>query len=83
METTTTNSRYAPATTKAPQAGAFFFAHKYNQTVACCRFMDILATANNPLVHVTPLAMGLARRLEIANDKLDATETQKGKSNES
>ena len=31
----------------------------------------------------TPIAMGLARRLEIANDKLDATETQKGKSNES
>ena len=30
-----------------------------------------------------PIAMGLARRLEIANDKLDATETQKGKSNES
>ena len=31
----------------------------------------------------TPIAMELARRLEIANDKLDATETQKGKSNES
>ena len=31
----------------------------------------------------TPSAMELARRLEIANDKLDATETQKGKSNES
>ena len=30
-----------------------------------------------------PLAMEIARRLEIANDKLDATETQKGKSNES
>ena len=30
-----------------------------------------------------PIAMGLARRLGIANDKLDATETQKGKSNES
>ncbi len=44
--------------------------------------MDILATTNNPLVHFTPIAMGLARRLGIANDKLDATETQKGKSNE-
>ena len=31
----------------------------------------------------TPIAMGRARRLGIANDKLDATETQKGKSNES
>ena len=31
----------------------------------------------------TPIAIELARRLEIANDKLDATETQKGKSNES
>ena len=31
----------------------------------------------------TPITMGLARRLGIANDKLDATETQKGKSNES
>lgn len=31
----------------------------------------------------TPIAMELARRLGIANDKLDATETQKGKSNES
>ena len=31
----------------------------------------------------TPIAMGLARCLGIANDKLDATETQKGKSNES
>ena len=30
-----------------------------------------------------PIAMELARRLEIANDKLDVTETQKGKSNES
>ena len=82
METTTTTSPFAPATAEAPQAGAFF-AHKYNQTVACCEFMDILATANNPLVHFTPIAMGLARRLGIANDKLDATETQKGKSNES
>ena len=45
--------------------------------------MGILATANNPLVHSTPIAMGLARRLGIANDKLAATETQKGKSNES
>ena len=45
--------------------------------------MDILATTNNPLVHFTPIAMGLARSLGIANDKLDATETQKGKSNES
>ena len=50
METATTDSRFAPATTKAPQAGAFF-AHKYNQTVACCKFMAILATTNNPLVH--------------------------------
>ena len=82
METATTDSPFAPATNKVLQAGAFF-AHKYNQTVACCRFMDILATANNPLVHFTPIAMGLARRLGIANDKLDATETQKGKSNES
>ncbi len=82
METATTNSRFAPDTTKAPQVVAFF-AHKYNQTVACCKFMDILATTNNPLVHFTPIAMGLARRLGIANDKLDATETQKGKSNES
>ena len=82
METTTTDSPFAPDTTKAPPVGAFF-AHKYNQTVACCRFMGILATANNPLVHFTPIAMGLARRLGIANDKLDATETQKGKSNES
>lgn len=31
----------------------------------------------------TPIAMALALRLEIANDKLDATETHKGKSNES
>ena len=31
----------------------------------------------------TPIAMDLARRLGIANDKLDATETHKGKSNES
>ena len=31
----------------------------------------------------THIAMELARRLEIANDKLDATETKKGKSNES
>lgn len=31
----------------------------------------------------TPTAVELARRLEITNDKLDATETQKGKSNES
>ena len=31
----------------------------------------------------TPIAMELALRLEIANDRLDATETQKGKSNES
>ena len=31
----------------------------------------------------TPITMGRARRLGIANDKLDATETQKGKSNES
>ena len=31
----------------------------------------------------TPIAMWLARRLEMANDKLDATETKKGKSNES
>ena len=45
--------------------------------------MDILATTNNPLVHFTPIAMEIARRLEIANDKLAATETQKGKSNES
>ena len=45
--------------------------------------MGILATTNNPLVHFTPIAMDLARRLGIANDKLDETETQKGKSNES
>ena len=30
-----------------------------------------------------PIAMELARRLEIANDKLAETEIQKGKSNES
>ena len=45
--------------------------------------MGILATTNNPLVHFTPIAMERAWRLEIANDKLEATETQKGKSNES
>ena len=45
--------------------------------------MGRLATTNKQLVHFTPIAMEIARRLEIANDKLDATETQKGKSNES
>ena len=58
METATTNSPLADALRADmealrvnPRQTGLFFAHKYNQTVACCEFMGILATTNNPLVH--------------------------------